>query len=193
METPQTLTTQESRSIITEMIQRAKGNVRANSKYFVVWGIVMIVANIGMFILIKMSYAYPYYAWAIAIPAWFYSIYLGIKRGQQKRVTSHLEQITGTLWMAFGISTIALVVFGHMINYEMNPVILIWSAVPTLVSGVVIRFRPLIIGGINFWICGILCFLVPCPWEYIIGAVAVTIGFLIPGILLLPKRKSDAG
>jgi hypothetical protein len=146
-----------------------------------------------MFILIKMSYAYPYYTWAIAIPAWFYSVYLGIKRGQQKRVTSHLEQITGTLWMAFGISTIALVVFGHMINYEMNPVILIWSAVPTLVSGVVIRFRPLIIGGINFWICGILCFLVPFPWEYIIGAVAVTIGFLIPGILLLPKRKSDAG
>jgi hypothetical protein len=189
MDTPQTLTTQESLSIITEMIQRAKGNVRANSIYFIIWGIVMIVANLGMFTLIKMSYPYPHYVWAIAIPAWIYSIYLGVKRGREKRVGSHLDQITGMLWIAFGISTFALVLFGHMINYEMNPVILIGSAVPTLVSGVIIRFRPLIIGGISFWIFGVLCFLVSFPWEYIVGAAAVAIGFLIPGILLRTKKE----
>jgi hypothetical protein len=124
-----------------------------------------------------------------AIPAWIYSIYLGVKRGREKRVGSHLDQITGMLWIAFGISTFALVLFGHMINYEMNPVILIGSAVPTLVSGVIIRFRPLIIGGISFWIFGVLCFLVSFPWEYIVGAAAVAIGFLIPGILLRTKKE----
>ena len=189
METPQTLTTQESLSIITEMIQRAKGNIRANSIYFVVWGIVMIIANLGMFILIKMAYPNPHYVWAISIPAWIFSLYLGIRRGRRNRVSSHLDHISGALWISFGISTFALVGFGHMINYEMNPVILIASAVPTLVSGVIIRFRPLIIGGISFWVSGVLCFLVPFPWEYIIGAAGVAIGFLIPGILLLTKKE----
>ena len=31
---------------------------------------------------------------------------------------------------------------------------------------------------------GILCFLVGGPWQYLLAAIAVTCGYLIPGLML---------
>lgn len=184
------LTTQQSLDLITSMIHSAQGKVKQNSIYFLLWGITVVIANLGMFTLIQLNYEHPYYAWIITIPAWVYTLYLVNRQRQHQRVSSHLDRVTGWLWMSFGVAIFTLVAFGKMINFQLNPVILIVTAVPTLVSGVIIKFRPLIIGGISFWVFGILCFVVGYPWEFILGAIAVTIGYLIPGFMLRNKKEN---
>jgi hypothetical protein len=77
-----------------------------------------------------------------------------------------------------------------VINWQLNPVIMLMSTIPTVVSGVLIKFRPLIIGGVCFWVFGILCFLVPDPWQFLVGAVAVIVGYLIPGFMLRYKKEN---
>jgi hypothetical protein len=72
----------------------------------------------------------------------------------------------------------------------LNPVILIVSAIPTLVAGVVIKFKPLIFGGVAFWVFGVICFLVSGPWQFLVGAVAVFTGYLIPGMMLRNKKEN---
>jgi len=186
----ETLTTQESLAIITEMISKAEGNVKENSIYFLLWGSVVAFANVGMFTLIQLDYRHPYVVWLIALPAWAITIYIGYKQGKKARVTSHLDRISAWLWFSFGIVIFTLVVFGKMINYQLNPVILLISAVPTIVSGVIIKFRPLIMGGICLWVFGILCFLVGNPWEFLIGALAMILGYLVPGIMLRNKKAN---
>ena len=52
-----------------------------------------------------------------------------------------------------------------------------------------IKFKPLIIGGIFFWVCGLLSFALGNPWQFLVGAVAVTVGYTIPGILLRSKKE----
>jgi hypothetical protein len=191
MNSPQeSLTTQESLDIITQMIQKAKGSVRENSIYFLLWGIVTVVANLGMFTLIKLDYERPYLAWLITVPAWLYSMYIGFRRGKKQRVSSHLDRVSAWLWISFGITVFTLIVFGAKINYQLNPVILIVSAIPTLVAGVVIKFKPLIFGGVAFWVFGVICFLVSGPWQYLVGAVAVFTGYLIPGMMLRNKKEN---
>lgn len=155
------LTTEESISIITEMINNAKGNVKENSIYFLLWGSVIAIANIGMFTLIQADYPRPYIVWAISIPAWIVTIITGYKQGQRARATSHLDRISAWLWFSFGIVIFTLVAFGKTINWQLNPVIMLMSTIPTVVSGVIIKFKPLIIGGVCFWAFSILCFLVP--------------------------------
>jgi hypothetical protein len=182
------LTTEESLNIITEMINKAKGNVKENSVYFLLWGVVIAIANLGMFMLIQLDYSRPYLIWLIALPAWGLTIYTGYKQSKKARSTSHLDRISVWLWFSFGIIIFTLVGFGKMINYQLNPVILLFSAIPTVVSGVIIKFRPLIIGGIIFWLMGIACFLVGGPWQFLIGAFAVTAGYLIPGFMLKYKK-----
>lgn len=104
-------------------------------------------------------------------------------------VFTHLDKITMWLWLSFGLIIATLVVFGHAINYQLNPVILLVSAIPTFVSGIVLRFTPLVVGGISFWIFAIICFLSPATIQSLLGAAAIICGYLIPGYLL--KRKKD--
>jgi hypothetical protein len=106
-------------------------------------------------------------------------------------MSTHLDRINGFLWYSYGIVVLAIVMFGFKINYQLNPIILLISAVPAFVSGVVIRFRPLMVGGFLFWVFGVVCFLSHGPWQYLIGALAVTTGHLVPGLLLRNKTDDD--
>lgn len=184
------LTTQQSLEIITEMISKAQGNVKENGIYFLLWGSVVAIANLGMFTLIQLHYRHPYIVWLIVLPAWIITIYIGYRKRKQSRVASHLDRISTWLWFSFGIAIFTLIAFGGKINYQLNPVILLISAVPTIVSGVIIKFRPLIIGGISFWVFGILCFLAGDPWQFLLGALAVILGYLVPGFMLRYKKEN---
>jgi hypothetical protein len=92
------------------------------------------------------------------------------------------------LWITFGVSVFILIFFGASINYNLNPVILLISTIPTIATGVIIRFKPLVLGGISFWILGILCFLVSFEYQNLVGAAAVIVGYLIPGYMLKNKK-----
>ena len=182
------LTAQQSLDIITTMILEAKGNVKRNGFYFLLWGWVVALANLGMFILAKADYSHPYVVWVITIPAWIISLYLGFRQGNTTHRTTHLDTITGWLWVCFGICVFTLVAFGSRINFQLNPVIITLSAIPTFLSGVIIRFRPLMFGGAVMWVGGIISFLSPIEIQPLIGAAAVVCGYLVPGYLLRNKK-----
>lgn len=184
----ETLSAQQSLHIIAEMILQAKGKIQRNNFFFLFWGWVIVAANIGMYTLTHLHYGRPYVVWLITIPAWIYTLYRVFTNEKRKDATSHFDRISGWLWMCYGISIFALVFFGFKINYQLNPVILIISAIPTIVSGVILNFKPLIVGGATFWIFGIVCFLVSMETQPLIGAIAILCGYLIPGYLLKAKE-----
>lgn len=191
METPdKNLTAQESLSIITAMIEQAKGNVKKNSFYFLLWGWVVTLANLGMFALIHLDYKRPYLVWLIAIPAWIITMARGYRQGRQRKHVSLLDQITIWSWVSFGITVFILIFFGYKINFQLNPLILLVSAIPTLVSGIIVRFRPLVVGAVLFWIFGIVGFLVPLHFQNLVGALAVIFGYLVPGYMLRTRQHN---
>lgn len=183
------LSARQSLDIITSMIQEAKGKVQKNGFHFMLWGWVIVLANLGMYTLTKLGYPYPYIVWSITIPAWIISLYVGFKQGRSQGVTTHFDLVSLWLWVCFGICIFTLVAFGHKINYQLNPVILVISSIPTFVSGVLLRFKPLMLGGASFWVFGIICFLTTMETQPLVGAVAVFCGYLLPGYLL--KNKKD--
>src|SRR5262245_37325806 len=170
------LSAQESLDIITEMIRQAKGNAQKNGFHFMMWGWIVVVANLGMYTLSRMGYSHPYIVWIITIPAWFVSLYVGYKHGKSDRIHTHLGTISAWLWVCFGLCIFTFVGFGYTLNYQMNPLILTMSFIPTFVSGVMLRFRPLMIGGAALWLFGILSFLLPRETQPLIGALAVVCG-----------------
>ncbi len=179
----------ESLAIIAKMIYQAKGNVRNNGIHFLLWGWVVTIANFGMYALIQMEYSRPYLIWLITIPAAFLSMYFGFKQGRKSRVTTHLDKIYMWLWISFGIAIFTLVAFGFKINYQFNAIILLFTSIPTFLSGITLRFKPLIIGGILFWVFGILSFNVDYETQLLVGGVAIICGYLIPGYMLSNKKE----
>jgi hypothetical protein len=190
MKTSSELSAKESLDIITSMILEAKGNVQRNNFYFLLWGWIVVIANAGMYLLTKIGYEHPYIVWAITIPAWIFTIIKSFTRGKAARTSTHFDSISGWLWMAYGVTVFILVAFGSRINYQLNPVILLLSAIPTLVSGIILRFKPLIAGGVAFWIGGMVCFLVARDVQPLIGGATIVCGYLVPGYML-KNTKSE--
>jgi hypothetical protein len=182
------LTAQQSLDIITAMIQEAKGKARRNAFHFLLWGWVMVLANLGMYALTKFGYPYPYIIWTITIPAWIISFYKSFRQEKEEQTTTHLDKLSMWLWICFGVTTFTVVVFGHKLNYQINPLITTICAIPTFVSGVMLRFKPMMFGGAAFWVFGIIGFLIPFETQPLIGGLAILCGYLVPGYLLKSKK-----
>ncbi len=69
-----------------------------------------------------------------------------------------------------------------------NPVIILLAAVPTFLTGVILKFKPLYFGGMVFWILGVVLFFVSREDQFLIAAVAIALGYLVPGYML---KRSD--
>lgn len=182
------LTAAQSLDIIASMIREAKSNIRSNYFFFLFWGWVVAAANLGVFVLQKLGIEQPYLMWAITIPAWIYTLVRMFRGKRTQRVTTHFDRISRWLWMSFGLVIFTLVFFGFKINYQLNAVVLVVAAIPTVVSGVILKFPALIAGGAVFWVCGVVNFLVPMETQSLIGAIAIVCGYLIPGYKLKSKE-----
>lgn len=183
------MTAQESLELITSMIRQAKAGVRQKSFYFLLWGWVVALAYLGGYVLIEVGYDKPFLIWVITIPAMVASFVYGARVQRKSGPATQLEAIMMWAWVAFVVTIVIFIAFGHEVNYHLNALILIASAIPTFISGIVLRFRPMILGACVFWIAGIICFLLPYDSQLLVGAVAVTLGYLVPGYLL----KRDEG
>jgi len=189
MQTSQELTASQSLDLISRMIREAQGRVQKNSFYFLLWGWVVLLGNLGTYLLAKADYPYPYAIWAITIPAWIISIVRGLRQRRDATSSTHFDRISSALWMSLGIVIFTIVAFGYQINYQINPLVLLVSAIPTFTSGVVLRFKPLMAGGVIFWMSGIVCFLVARDIQPLVGVAAIALGYLVPGYML--KNRKD--
>jgi len=108
-----------------------------------------------------------------------------IKRGHK----TFFGKVISYLWAISGC-TIFLIVYLALTRHESpEPYILATIAIPTVITGVMIRFRPLIIGGILFILFAIIA--VNVQTDYIrsaITAIALLFGYLIPGYMLRMKK-----
>lgn len=182
----------QSLDLIQSMINQAQGNLMKNSFYFILWGWAIFLANLGMYGLYKFSdFPYPYLVWLIAIPAWVITMVYGSRQGSQAGKKTHLDRINMWLWISFGLSIIPFIIFMQKIGFNVNPVVLVLTAIPTFLTGIMLKFRPLILGGISFYAFGIICFMVNPLDQYLVGAVAIACGYLVPGYLLRATREKN--
>ena len=64
-----------------------------------------------------------------------------------------------------------------------GPLILTMAAMPTFISGVLIKFKPLITGGITFWIFALVAHFGGQELSALAVPAAMLTGYLIPGYL----------
>ena len=190
MEKKDNLSQQESLSIITSMINQAKSNVDQSSFHLLLWGWIIFTASLGHFVLLKFtSIENTHYAWLLVIPGAFTSFIYGWRTGSRKKVSTYADRIYMWIWVAFFIVfTIMFTLFSGM-RGEINPLILLFAGYATFLSGQVLKFKPLIFGGILFWIFAVLAYLVQNEYSLLITALSVLTGYLIPGYLLKAKVK----
>jgi len=183
------LSAQQSLDIITAMIRQAKGNVTSNSFYLSLWGWTIVIANMGVFLMMRYtSIADPTIIFSITILSAIVSVIHGAR--QSKRATSKtiLDVVNTWTWVGYAITCFTIVVFGSKIHWQINPILITMASAPTFVTGIMLRFKPLMFGGAALWISGIILFMIPGEFQFLVAAIAIAAGYLVPGYLL---RKSN--
>ncbi len=186
------ITGKESLEIITKMISEAKRNVaKGGSFYFLLWGFVVSIANLGHYILGKYTdYPTPYFVWLVTIPAVLVTVIHSYRQGKSARVHGPLDKLHGHIWIAAFVGILMALIFMNKIAYHHNPIILLIAGSSTYLTGILLKFRPLIIGGICLWVMSVICYFLPVIDQYLAGCVGIIIGYIIPGFML-KKAESE--
>jgi hypothetical protein len=184
---------QESLLLIQSMIDKTKGNIDKNRFYFLLWGWYAFLAISSQFILkVVLHYERHYLVWWGVIPAVIITIAYTSKQNKQRGARTYIGESMASLWTGVGISFFVLSVIvpgtkeGWMFSY---PFIILLYGLGTFVSGRILRFTPLVVGGIINWILACIAAYVHYDYQMLLAALAILTSYIIPGHLLGAKKN----
>lgn len=178
--------------VIRKMILQSQKKYGRGANHFIIWGWFIVVAALFHYANISLKWEIaPAYIWfpAIGVPL-LVAIVLGLKSGVKHKATSFVEYSLSGLWSSsMGIS-IVLVLLGFTYGWVMvYPAFIAFFAWGTCATGVILKFKPLIIGGVFAFLLAISAVYVTTAEILLIMALAVTITYIVPGYLLKRQEK----
>ena len=188
------LTPEESFDVINKAIANFKINYKESSKVFLLWGWILTLSCITNFILLKFVHSMePWVLKGYAIlGSWVVFILIGAiimyfmvhKMNRNKKVHSHIDKFIDYLWWVTAPSFFIASFICIKLGIAPPPVMLLVAGIATTTTGLVIKFRPLIIGGMSFFMFSIATTFVTNEYLALVVGAAIICGYLIPGYLL---------
>ena len=111
------------------------------------------------------------------------------KIDKDKKVYSHLEGYINNLWIVAASSFFVGTIICIKLEITPPPIMLLIAGIATTTSGLHIKFRPMIIGGMSFFIFSIAATFVLNEYLSLIVGAAIICGYLIPGYLLKSSKE----
>jgi len=193
-----TMTPEESIQFIRKSITNSRKNLKENGFYYLFWGWLLTFASVTNYFLIRYLHAKELYkqifiassiAWAIFVAVGFIIIFIyKNKTGGRNLIITHLDRVLTTLWLTAGVVFVLIILFCYYDESYPTPYILAITGMATFISGIVIRFNPLIVGGILFGVISVISIFVPGLSQLLLVAISLVLGFLIPGYLLKTSK-----
>jgi hypothetical protein len=208
MEQPEVqLTEKESLDLIARMINKAKDACHDTGIAAIMWGAVITVCSLTRLSEIQFHYKLPFDIYLLTFAAVIPQVYLAITQSKDRRLKSYGDEFMDYLWIAFGIC-IFLMIFttsimysawqpveaeyaqltGHASSfrfYEYNSsFFLLLYGLPTFVSGISMKFKPMLWGGLFCWVCCIAALYTGIKIDLILVALSSFFAWFIPGIIM---------
>jgi len=189
------LTPEQSFQVIHQMIQEAKKEMSDNGFLYLLWGWLVFIAAIGNYIMLQLDIIYSFISWPILMPlGGIISMIYGItqRKKNSKRTKTLVDYVLGYTWIAFGICLLVTLLISSKIGWEITyPFIMLLYGIGTFISGGVMKFKPLIIGGIICWVGGSVAFFVGFEYQLLI-LIGVIIGsYIVPGHILKSQYQKN--
>ncbi len=185
-----TPTPEQSLKLINEMMLQAKRSFQKVHFHFLLWGVLFALAGFASHFLIAAGSQYHWLVWPTAgVIGGIITAIKGSRDGKATSAVTMMDRVHQFLWLSYVLTLVLLIIALVKNRIDPNPFVLVLTGLPTFVSGALMRFRPLMIGGILFWSIGFASFFFLQQYSALVYSLAITIGYIIPGILL--KREED--
>lgn len=183
----------ESLQLITSMINKAKNGFRESGTMYLLWGWLIFCCCMLQFIAMEFFQYNLYFIWFSTWILLIYQIFFLRKKRKTRKVRTYTEEINGFVWLVFFICLMLLVFVGVQYKqFEMiDPMILVLYGMPTFLSGVILKFRPLMIGAVCCWVLAIVSPFVNTHIQLLLLAAGIAAAWIIPGYLLKKRFKNE--
>jgi hypothetical protein len=206
-----TFTTNESLDIISQMIKKAKNTFLDDGFGPLLWGITIVLCALLHILVIwlgiKNNWLNP---WFLTLVAGSIQITYSINQNKKKLAKSWNDTAMGYIWSAFAIAMFLGTFIKPMVEALFFPnspsrsidvfSIFILYGIPTFITGGIMKFKPMLIGGVVCFFCAFAsifadkaAFMQQINFKqaaYInlsLTAIAATAAWLVPGIILRKK------
>jgi hypothetical protein len=202
----------ESLRLINEMIGKAKNSYHDKGIGPILWGSVITLCSLVTFFRIQYNFKLPFDIWLLTLVAIIPQIIISAKEKRERKVKSYNDDAMDYIWMCFGISIFLLIhINGNLVavlnkvfydyralggklpdfnyfSYSTSLFLLLYG-MPTIIAGGIMKFKPMLFGGILCWVCCVITVYTDIKVDLLLTALAATGAWLIPGIILWNKYK----
>ena len=188
----------QSLLVIKEMIEVSKNKLRRDGILFIVWGWLFFYKSIMGYVERKflltsqIQKLINYLGFVLLIACVAFTIYYLLK--QRKKIQTYIGISLRYVWVSLFVCMVLvnLVQFNvlHSINFELqHAVFMVLMAFAVTVTGGILRYRLIIIGGVIFGILALTASYLKLQEQLLIESVAWITAFIIPGHILYANRE----
>ena len=188
-----TFTPEQSLLLISKTIEQAKNRFKESGHIFIYWGTLTVIV-FGSQLILSLLELYKYTMWPVYLfpLSIFYMIYIWVQEKKKNLPKSHIGHVLGNLGWVFGMNLCIMGFFCHdKLGVAMAPVFIILFALFILMCGLLIRFKPLTIGGLFVNLIGLGSFFLSVNYHGFSMMLMAVVGLVIPGILLNIARSKE--
>lgn len=217
------LSQQESLQLITAMIQTAKKSIHETGTSSILWGTAIALCGLLSFAERQWNFSMGFDVWLLALIAIIPQVWISIRESRQRRVRTHTDSVLDHVWTVYGLSIFALVLYFNVVPgatenllaesgrqvversgglekpfrsfvASSGSLLLLLYAIPTLITGLAHRFRPMIIGALLCYGFFIASLFTDTRLDMLFNGLAAICNWLVPGLILRSRYlKEKAG
>lgn len=187
---------EEQIEVISKVINSTKENLKPLSVNFIFWGSLIVVMSLIHYS-IPLFIQYTEYSsllfWTILpVLGMIFTIVYNIKIRKILGYETYLNRVIKIIWGIFNLSWLVMVVMS-LLNGINNPVpeILFLLSTTLITTGIIIKFKPIVIGGILLMLFTVYINFNPNINFLIVNIIGVSLGMLVPGISLYFSKVNE--
>jgi hypothetical protein len=191
---PENFSPKDSLQLIDSMINQAKNRFSENGFLYLLWGWLILFCSLGQFILMQLQlFEHPEMIWMSTWLAVIFQVIYLVRTKKKETVKTYSENIINYIWVSFGICMFILsYILGRSQGWEnLYSLFLMLYGTPTFLSGIVMQFKPLKVGGIICWVLAISSTFILPVYGLLLLAAAMIAAWIIPGYLLRKKYNQQ--
>ncbi|HAP36082.1 MAG TPA: hypothetical protein DCQ28_09125 [Bacteroidetes bacterium] len=182
---------------IKKVIEDSRRMIVYDGNDFIVWGILVAVGMIAMYVnIVFQYYLSPLLLWGILIGmGWVYSLIRGFVVHRRSHERTFAGKVISSVWLSCGIVMtligFALPALGVIKGWEIMPLIALVTGIAYYITSIVITEKWVRYSAYGWWIGALLIAAFPGKYIFLIYAGMMVCFQIVPGIVLQRHYKNQ--
>ncbi|MDD2492298.1 MAG: hypothetical protein PHV12_08945 [Bacteroidales bacterium] len=182
----------ESLEIISKMIKETRTNLeRDGGGIYLLWGYLWLIVALAIYFLILKTGDYRVQWLWFAMPLIGYPTMIYMLKKREKGAVTFVGRVIGSIWITIGVAAGLLSLY-MVVDYKAYPILFVIALlvnVGVAISGLVIKFKPVIIAGFLGIALSFVMLMVSGPSQILVYAGFAVLMLIIPGHILNNAKR----